>query len=257
MTRLKDLPAELLVMAVLALILGLLGPFSTFDLPVASRVGLWLAMGLSGYACFRPVIAAGRSLAEQAHMPLSVAIGLACIIASIPVTMLVGLLLGNGLDSTSLVHSYPYVLFVGGIATTIQFLLFARRPVAPPTAALEAEAPRAPSFAPPSPEPKPAAFLDRLPPHLGRDLLCLEMEDHYVRAHTAQGSTLLLMRMRDAVGELGGIDGERVHRSWWVARAAVSGTERRDRATFLRLSNGLDVPVARDSVALLRSHGWL
>ena len=32
-------------------------------------------------------------------------------------------------------------------------------------------------------------FLDRLPPRLGRDLLCLQMEDHYVRAHTARGPT--------------------------------------------------------------------
>ncbi|QJU56737.1 LytTR family transcriptional regulator [Sphingomonas sp. AP4-R1] len=267
MARLKDISAELLVMAGLGLILGLLGPFGTFAMPVAARVGIWLAMAIGGYACFRPVIGAGRSLSEQAHLPLTLAMALACIVASVPVTVMTGALFGEGLDPAALAHSYPYVLLVGGLTTAIQVLLFSRRqpPAAPAlaTAAIDANAPQPPSDSvpvaaptPPAPQP-PATFLDRLPPHLGRDLMCLEMEDHYVRAHTARGSTLILMRMRDAVAEVAGIEGERVHRSWWVARTAVAATERRDRAILLRLSNGLDVPVARDSVALLRSKGWL
>jgi hypothetical protein len=260
MTRLKDIPAELLVMAGIGLILGLLGPFGTFALPVAVRVGVWLAMAIGGYACFRPVIAAGRSLAAQAHLPLPAAIALACIIAAIPVTVMIALLLGHGLDPTALAASYPSVVLIGGVATAIQFLLFARRPIEPD------ETPVVPAVQPssigattsPVPvESAPATFLDRLPPHLGRELLCLEMEDHYVRAHTRSGSTLILMRMRDAVNEVATIEGERVHRSWWVARAAVTATQRRERATLLQLANGLEVPVARDSVALLRSRGWL
>lgn len=264
MGQIRDISAELLVMAILGVLFGLLGPFGTFAMPIALRVGVWLVMAIGGYACFRPVIAAGRTLSERSHMPLTLAMALACVVASVPVTVLIGGLLGQGLDPAALAHSYPYVLLVGSLATAIQFFLFSRRealagtlpsPAAsPPAAALGTNPPH--TSPPPSPPAAPP-FLDRLPPHLGRDLLCLEMEDHYVRAHTPGGSTLILMRMRDAVGELAGIEGERVHRSWWVARAAVAGTERRDRATILRLSNGLDVPVARDSVALLRSRGWL
>lgn len=283
MGPLKDISAELLVMAGLGLILGLLGPFGTFAMPVALRVGLWLAMAFGGYACFRPVIAAGRSLAEQAHLPLTVAMALACIIASIPATVMVGALFGDGIDPAGLAHSYPYVLLVGGFTTAIQVLLFARgtgptlhssaatEPSGPPppavsptvsptvsnASAVPPATPLSSAITPPVTGPLPCTFLDRLPPHLGRDLLCLEMEDHYVRAHTQRGSTLILMRMRDAVGEVSGIEGERVHRSWWVARTAVTAAQRRDRATLLQLSNGLEVPVARDSVALLRSRGWL
>ena len=47
-------------------------------------------------------------------------------------------------------------------------------------------APTAPAAAAQAPTPG-AGFLDRLPPRLGRELLCLQMEDHYVRAHTRQG----------------------------------------------------------------------
>jgi hypothetical protein len=261
MTRLGNIPAELLVMAKLGLILGLLGPFGTFAMPIASRIGLWLLFAIGGYACYRPVIAAGRMLADRASLPLVMAMVIACLIASLPVTVMVTLPFHHTLDPDALAHQYPYVLLVGGMATAIQFLLFTRRAATPagaaPAPVIEssgiASVPVLPSETPVSPSP----FLDRLPPHLGRDLLCLEMEDHYVRAHTLLGSTLLLMRMRDATGELTGIAGERVHRSWWVAHKAVAESGQRDRATFLRLTNGLEVPVARSSVPLLRSQGWL
>ncbi|WP_269747113.1 LytTR family DNA-binding domain-containing protein [Elstera litoralis] len=38
-------------------------------------------------------------------------------------------------------------------------------------------------------------------------MLCLEMEDHYLRAHTDQGNALILMRLRDAVAELRSVAG--------------------------------------------------
>ncbi|MFC3712590.1 LytTR family DNA-binding domain-containing protein [Sphingoaurantiacus capsulatus] len=88
-------------------------------------------------------------------------------------------------------------------------------------------------------------------------MLALEMEGHYVRAHTAAGSTLILMRMRDAVAELDGIDGMQVHRSWWVARSAVENAAQHGRSITLRLKGGIKAPVARNSVPALRAAGWL
>jgi hypothetical protein len=102
-----------------------------------------------------------------------------------------------------------------------------------------------------------AGFLDRLPPRLGRNLLCLQMEDHYVRAHTDQGSDLMLTPLKAAIAELGQVEGMQVHRSWWVARAAVAGAVQHGRNVRLKLSNGMEVPVARASVAVLRANRWL
>jgi DNA-binding LytR/AlgR family response regulator len=67
---------------------------------------------------------------------------------------------------------------------------------------------------------------------------------------------MILMRMRDAVGQLQG-RGERVHRSCWVARDAVVATLRNGRNLSLRLCDGREVPVARANVATLRAQGWL
>jgi DNA-binding LytR/AlgR family response regulator len=83
------------------------------------------------------------------------------------------------------------------------------------------------------------------------------MEDHYLRAHTAMGSDLLLMPLKEALEELGALEGLQVHRSAWVARAAVEAPIWNGRALCLRLRNGLLVPVSRASVARLKAAGWL
>ena len=70
------------------------------------------------------------------------------------------------------------------------------------------------------------------------------MQDHYVEVHTAAGSELLLLRFRDALREVEGVDGLQVHRSHWVARNAVARVERRRGGgrVALRLVNGSKVP---------------
>jgi DNA-binding LytR/AlgR family response regulator len=100
-------------------------------------------------------------------------------------------------------------------------------------------------------------FLGRLPTRLGRDVLCLQMEDHYVRVHTLKGSDLVLIPLKQAVAELSAVEGLQVHRSWWVARAATTGAINEGRNLKLRLSNGMEVPVARAAIARLRASGWL
>ena len=87
------------------------------------------------------------------------------------------------------------------------------------------------------------------------DVFCLQMEDHYVRIHTPHGSSIELMPMKAAIARYGRADGVRVHRSWWVARAAISRVEREGRNWRLVLESGLIVPVARNSIAQLRALG--
>lgn len=78
-----------------------------------------------------------------------------------------------------------------------------------------------------------------------------------MRAHTSAGSTLILMRLRDAVAELESCAGRQVHRSYWVAEGAVLRSERRGDSVRLHLKNGLVVPVSRRYLPALRGAGWL
>lgn len=91
---------------------------------------------------------------------------------------------------------------------------------------------------------------------VANDILCLQMEDHYVRIHRPGGSTIELMSMGAAVARYGRPDGLRVHRSWWVARDAIRRVEQHGRNWRLVLDSGLIVPVARSNIALIRAFGF-
>ena len=97
-----------------------------------------------------------------------------------------------------------------------------------------------------------ARFHDRLSRGVSRDVICLEMDDHYVRVHTTGGSCLLLMRFADAVADLGAL-GMQVHRSHWVAHRHMLTVVRRDGRAMLRVTGGRDVPISRPYLPAVRA----
>lgn len=106
--------------------------------------------------------------------------------------------------------------------------------------------------------PQPAKFLERLPLKLrGAEVWAVEAEDHYLRLHTSKGQDLILMRLSDAIAELQGIEGAQAHRSWWVARDAITEAVRGDGRATLTLKDGAEVPVSRTYARLLRERGWI
>ncbi len=90
----------------------------------------------------------------------------------------------------------------------------------------------------------------------GARLLALEAQDHYVRVHTDRGASLVLMTFETALSKVAHLDGRRVHRSWWIARSAISGVERGDGRATLFLQGGAQAPVSRRYARSLRSEGW-
>ena len=89
-------------------------------------------------------------------------------------------------------------------------------------------------------------FFCDLPETLGRDVIFLKATGHYVEVHTTAGSSLILMRLADAIDALGD-SGMRVHRSYWIAYRHVTHLMRRDRhrRTLLRVTGRHEVPVSR------------
>ena len=101
------------------------------------------------------------------------------------------------------------------------------------------------------------ALTDKLPHRLRHaPVLALQAEDHYLRVHTGKGDCLILMRLSDAIAAVEALDGARTHRSWWVARSAVTGIARGDGRATLTLSNGVEAPVSRTYAPRLREAGW-
>jgi hypothetical protein len=252
MPDLRTFIVELSIMLLLGLLLAALGPFGTFMLgALPERLAYWVSLTVGGYLMFRPTTAFAAATAERLQLPQAPAWIAATAIGALPMSFIVWAASyrhrPSGWPSVEVWFDlYGKVLLIGAVISLVFWFRSPRRQtVAGRAAATGDEAPFEPRF------------LDRLPLHLGRDLLALEMEDHYVRAHTAAGSTLILMRMRDAVAELDGIEGLQVHRSWWVARAAVEQVAQEGRNYVLRLRGGLAAPVARNSVPALRTAGWL
>ncbi len=88
-------------------------------------------------------------------------------------------------------------------------------------------------------------FFDRIPKNLGRDLISLNSQDHYIKVTTSLGSDLILMRLSDAIIELEGHDGIQSHRSWWVAKQHVAAIKTVSGKKMIELKNGDFVPISR------------
>src|SRR5690606_35602655 len=109
------------------------------------------------------------------------------------------------------------------------------------------------ALAPDAMVPAEPALLDRLPrPQRGR-LIHLAVSDHYVDVTTDKGTSLVLMRLADAIRETAPIAGMQVHRSHWVALDAVTRGTRQKGKPVLELENGARVPVSRTYIEAARA----
>ena len=111
---------------------------------------------------------------------------------------------------------------------------------------------------PPKP-PEANRFAERLPlPLRNLSVIALEAEDHYLRVHFVGGqSTLILMRLSDAIAELPADTGAQTHRSWWVAKDAIRRFSKADGRATLTLDGDIEAPVSRSFYKALSYAGWL
>ncbi len=89
------------------------------------------------------------------------------------------------------------------------------------------------------------ALIERFPRLQGHRIRALEAQEHYVKVYSDLGEELVLYRFADAVQDVEGLDGLRVHRSFWVACDAVVSAKRDGRKVKLVLQDGLEVPVSK------------
>lgn len=243
MREVRRAAASPLLWAALAgtsLVLGLVGPFGTFDgLSLPSRLAYWAVIVTTTYfASFASVNFLEALLFRRRPGPLGFAMLGA--LGGPAIAFLVWLINGIvlGWDAIGYVPLLVYVSIIAAVASGL--IAFFSTHMAPGQV-------RAP--------PRPRLF-ERLPPALrGRKLLYLSMQDHYVEVVTDAGSHLLLMRLSDAIGEADGLDGLQIHRSHWVAREAVAGQVRHKDRLFLRMSNGAELPVSRNRLRDVRQAG--
>ena len=226
----------------LGVVLGVIGPFGSYQGGgLGVRVLYWTASLWTGWLLFGVALPVVARSAVRRRWPWWAWLPAAVVVLAIPAA-LVGRLLGQavwpGVGRIGAVEWYGQFLAISALANGLIFWrVLAGQPGAP---------------APDSADPR-----DRLPPALGREVLCLRMEDHYVRVHTPRGSALVLMSLGQAIAGMTDLEGLQTHRSWWVARRAVEGVVEDGRNLRLQLSGGLEAPISRARIGELRAQGWL
>ena len=226
----------------LGVFLGFAGPFGSFQsLASPQRYAYWFSLVAAGYGLAIATLQILRPAAPFARLPKLAAIVVLGLISTLPMMFVVAwtltLVFGRSTPPSELVSLYLSVaavqLVIAGIAAW-PFL----RPARP---------------APPAAGPSADQFFERVPDRLGRDLLALEAQDHYLMVHTRRGSALIHMRLSEAVQILPPQLGFQAHRRWWVARDEVAGLRRDGHQTLIDLTGGLTVPVGRTFLAAVRS----
>lgn len=242
--RLRDWLRGLAATLAVGLFLAFAGAFGTDEAPLVLRLAYWLAVMAVGYVwgAFVSSHFFGTARSRTGRAWLDVV--LAALTMSLPLTVAVWvasrIFFGFGLSVASMPFLFGPVLLVSLAVTAINRLIQTRR-----SAITHSDT------APPK-------FLERLPLKLrGAEVWAVQAEDHYLRLHTSKGQDLILLRLADAVDELQGIEGARVHRSWWVAREAITDAKRGDGRAILTLKDGAEVPVSRTYAGLLRERGWI
>ncbi|MBU1306897.1 MAG: LytTR family transcriptional regulator [Alphaproteobacteria bacterium] len=238
-------PRSWLVLAAVSLLMGMVGPFDTFTMPLGPRLAYWTVIVIATSALGTLVDIVVVSLLPGSW-PRPLAAGLGGAVAGLPIALAVWFinLLAFGVHDEAIALSV-LVAYCVPIAALVTALSSALRHAAPAAAPIPLQTQTQP------------ALLDRLPlPQRGR-LLHLAVNDHYVDVITDRGTTLVLIRLSDAIRETAPVPGLQVHRSHWVALNAVKRSARQAGKPVLELENGTIVPVSRSYLEAARAAGLL
>jgi hypothetical protein len=88
-------------------------------------------------------------------------------------------------------------------------------------------------------------------------LVALSAEDHYMRISATFGEDLELMRLADAIREVGDTAGLQVRRPRWIATNHVTAATRKGDGAVLTLTGSPKIPVIRTNIAKIRAAGLL
>jgi hypothetical protein len=212
------------------------GPFGTFvDLAAPLRLAYWaIAIG-SCSLLMHVVIGATMRARWLADWPRPPRIALGSMLAAFPSAAVIGLLERMMRHNDAVFDHYLWFWFcvaiIGFPVALVQFASFGSRP--------------ATSSSDSKHEGAEVPFLSRLPREVGREIISLSMQDHYVKVTTSRGSVMILIRFSEAVKELAGYPGAQVHRSHWVASGQAKQILREKNRKIIELADGRRLPVSR------------
>lgn len=233
---------------VLTAVASISGPFGNHDTPLGTQAPVWagaFAVAVAVWVSVRLLVRTVLRVRDRRAAALLTG-GLSALLVAPP------------LDIVLHWNCWADLPHLPGLAE-LMFLIFA---VSAGAEALHdgASADTSAGNAPPEPEaplPTLPRLVQRLPQDLRGELLSISVRDHYVDVRTDKGTGSLLMRLSDAMAEADTVDGAQIHRSHWVAWAAVDRGERAGGKLFLVLRDGARVPVSRNHKDKVAARGLI
>lgn len=228
----------------LGVFLGFAGPFGSYqNLDHPERYAFWFGCVAVGYGLAVAIVQILRPAAAFARMPKVAAITLVGLISALPLMFFVAWALEVVIPGRSTPPEGLAGLYVSVSAVQLVTAAIAAWPF------MSTRGLVSPALNDPNVE----RFFARGPGRLGRDLLALEAQDHYLMVYTRLGSALISLQLSEAVQLLPAQLGFQAHRRWWVARRAVAALRRDGQQTIVELTDGMTVPVGRTYLAAVRS----
>jgi hypothetical protein len=234
-------PNALIGLGAVGLILGVSGPFQTFDqLLLVPRIIYWLAMTFVTFSVGAISGAFFLHLIEdwgQAKLLRPLVIGIA---SGIPVTLSVCIINWFvfeifGAGDIGFLTLALYCILISAAVSMIYGLLTPKETAAP----------------------TPTRLMQRLPANVRGVLISLSVADHYVEVTTARGKAMILLRLSDAMAEVGPTEGMQIHRSHWVALDGIQNVRRVAGKVVVETKAGAELPVSRSYVPALKARGLL
>ena len=230
-----------ILLIVILFLLILLRPFGLDHISFLVSVGYWILVCLAGACLYIPVFYFGEKFLLRLKLPYPLVLILLAVVAGFLMCFVVTFITSVYFDVPAqymarLPILFPQSLTIGGViisVTMIRDYIKHQNNLQNKHLLEQGKQDSAPKF------------MQKLPQKIRGELLCLEMDDHYIKIHTDKGQYMLLMRMKDAISELEGHKGLQAHRSWWVSENAIMGSIKEGRNTSLKLKKNIIVPVSR------------
>ncbi|WP_417667495.1 LytTR family DNA-binding domain-containing protein [Roseibium sp.] len=253
-----ELERKLFLYFGVALLAAFFGPFGTYDVMTFwERMIFWFLDVLVGMAIITACLHVFFSSRLTAFIPsfprFLMGVALGALPTAAYITVLFSLV-GPRIDITT---SYPVLVIQVTVFSTIllltEFWLWPAVFRRAGTIVSQADDGGAPLERVQAPTPRAVPLMARLPLEIRSGaIVSISMQDHYAEIVTTLGTSLLLMRLTDAIDLLEGYPGCRIHRSHWVADQFVSSTGKVGRRMVVKMKDGRELPVGTTYIASVK-----
>lgn len=238
-------PIHLVVLVAVGVVLGLAGPFQTFDaLRPGGRIAYWVILVIVCYGLGVFINALWRDK-TGAHLIRpwwlsSLASGLVLgIVVGITVYTVNWLTFGwQVADHFDVAETFLYCTLIA-VSVTLAFSYFEQH----------AQKSHSAHASPPK-------IIQRLPHNKRGQLISMSMQDHYVAVTTTHGTELVLLRLADAIDETNGVAGSQIHRSHWVAHSGIASMKKDGGKWVVVTTIETELPVSRSFAPVLKQAGF-